>query len=251
MTRRPKWYRPSVRKLGRWHQLMGLIAAVFVVLVSVTGILLNHTGEFALDRRYVQAQWMLDWYGIRAPDEMASYRAADHWVTQIGERVYFDEQEIPGHIGRLIGAVSLKGVIVVAADGHLLLLSDSGLLIERLGGQQGVPAGMKAVGVGARQQLLIRAAHGIYHSDKDLLTWRETPTGTADWAAPTEAPAALYETLRRQYRGRGLTVERLLLDLHSGRILGSAGTLMLDVAALLMILLAVTGMWIWAKRRKS
>ena len=57
--------------------------------------------------------------------------------------------------------------------------------------------------------------------------------------------------LQAAYRGYGLTLERVLLDLHSGRVLGSAGVLLVDAAAILFLLLAISGLWLWSRRRTS
>ena len=50
------------------------------------------------------------------------------------------------------------------------------------------------------------------------------------------------EVLEAAWRGRGLTVERLLLDLHSGRILGEAGPLLMDLVAVFLIVLSLSGL---------
>jgi uncharacterized iron-regulated membrane protein len=57
--------------------------------------------------------------------------------------------------------------------------------------------------------------------------------------------------LRSAWRGTGLSLERVLLDLHSGRILGEAGVWLVDAAALLFLLLAGSGVWLWGRRRAS
>ena len=49
------------------------------------------------------------------------------------------------------------------------------------------------------------------------------------------------ESLKSAWRGRGVTVERLLLDLHSGRIFSAAGPLLMDLVAVFLILLSVSG----------
>ncbi len=38
-----------------------------------------------------------------------------------------------------------------------------------------------------------------------------------------------------------MTIERLLLDLHSGRILGQTGRLLMDVIAVFLIVLSLSG----------
>ncbi|MFT5351416.1 MAG: hypothetical protein ACI9MF_002239 [Gammaproteobacteria bacterium] len=51
------------------------------------------------------------------------------------------------------------------------------------------------------------------------------------------------------YRGKGLSLERILLDLHSGRLLGNAGVFIVDLAALFFVFLALSGSWMWLRKR--
>jgi len=56
------------------------------------------------------------------------------------------------------------------------------------------------------------------------------------------------EALQVAWRGQGLTVERVLLDLHSGRILAAAGVWLMDVVAVCMIVLALSGLILSLRR---
>ena len=123
--------------------------------------------------------------------------------------------------GTLIGFVMLADFMVVAVEGELLLLTPGGRLIERLAGIHGVPAGMQAVGLDRAGRLVVRASHGDYIVDEDFLAWRDVGTAEAQWSVATALPEGLYRKLAALYRGSGLSMERLLLDLHSGRLLGA------------------------------
>jgi len=48
-----------------------------------------------------------------------------------------------------------------------------------------------------------------------------------------------------------LPMERIMLDLHSGRILGRAGVYIMDAAAIGFLVLAASGVWLWVRRRTS
>lgn len=243
-----------IKYLRRWHQRAGICAAVFAIVLALTGLLLNHTEGLALDSRYVRSEWLLDWYGIVPPGKLVSYPVGDHWVSQLGEHVYFDGQELAiDEPGRLLGAVVLAGNIAIAVEGQVLLLNGTGTVLEILGGAQGVPAGMRQIGV-KDNELVVRASHGDYSADKDLLQWRESQESghqglsvTVDWAKTSTPPMDLRAKLIEAYRGKGLTLERVLLDLHSGRIAGLPGVLVMDAAAIFMILLAISGVWMWIR----
>lgn len=240
-----------LRSLFVWHRYLGLTAALFVIVLALTGLLLNHTGELALDARHVRSPALLDWYGITAPEKMSGY-ALDHVsITEVGNRIYWNTTLIPQATPPLIGAVQLADLIVVGIQGQLLLFTPDGDLIERMGGAAGVPAGMHALGVTAAGELAIQAAHGFYRTDENLLEWHESAELEADWATPSSPAPSLKVALRQAYRGTGLPLERVLLDLHSGRILGAWGVYLMDGAALLFLVLAISGVWLWSRRRAS
>lgn len=51
--------------------------------------------------------------------------------------------------------------------------------------------------------------------------------------------------------GRWISAERIVLDVHSGRILGPAGPYLMDGAAIALLLLAASGIWGWARIRRK
>lgn len=240
-------------RLRRWHRRIGLVAAIFVVVFVITGVMLNHTERLGLADLRARSPVLLDWYGIQAPAEALSYRAGPHWVSELGEKIYVNGKAVATEHSGLLGAVLLEEVLVVALEGHVLLLDAAGGLLEVLGGAEGVPSGMSAIGAqdGA---LVVRAGHGDYRADKDLLRWEKAgATVTASWARPAATPGPLYAAMAAAYRGEGLTLERVLLDLHSGRIFGRYGPLMMDAVALALLVLVLSGIWVFghASQRRN
>ena len=47
----------------------------------------------------------------------------------------------------------------------------------------------------------------------------------------------------------GISIERLLQDLHSGRLFGIFGVILMDLASVALVLLALTGCWVWLRKR--
>lgn len=54
-----------------------------------------------------------------------------------------------------------------------------------------------------------------------------------------------------EYRGKGITLEKLLLDIHAGTIMGLSGKIMSDLVAVALLFLCGTGFYNWAKRNKK
>lgn len=235
--------------IHKWHRKVGITAVFFVMLLVVTGLLLNHTGKLDLQNIFVQNEKLLEWYHIQPKGQIKSFRVDQHWLTQIDSRLYFDRVELADHIKDLYGVVSISDGFVVALDGRLLILTHSGELVEGLSGSEGVPSGIKSIGLSSRADIVIKAAHGDYIADLDNTEWQEQEGLIVSWSVADEIPKKLSEQLLTLYRGKGLPLERVILDIHSGRILGQAGVLLVDFMAVLFLLLAMSGVWMWAKYR--
>ena len=239
----------KLKSLYVWHRYIGLVAALFVLVLSVTGIMLNHTERLQLDSRYVQSEALLDWYGIRSPESTISFRVDKHYVTLLGQRLYFNDHEIDGEYRGLTGAVALPGWIVVATDSSILLLTPEGELVEQLEGADGVPSGLRTLGMSPDNELVVDGSHAFYHPDARFVSWThwEGQLREVRWVMPAETPADLRARLERHYRGAVLPMERVMLDLHSGRILAMNGVWVMDAAAVLLILLSLSGCYMWLR----
>jgi len=237
--------------LWRWHRRVGLTCLVVFLSVSVTGVLLNHTSELALGKQKVSSEWLLTHYGFNLPT-ITSYPIRGHWLSDLGgDYLYLDSEQLAYCQGRLVGAVTLEQFSVVACERELLLLTPEGELVEHIGAVYGVPSPIDALGLCA-EQLCLRASGALYLADVQQLQWRELDEGVLVPSESDELPEALEGSLREHALGSGLDMERVLLDLHSGRIFGVYGVWLVDLAALGLILLVLSGFWMWyqqARRR--
>ena len=235
------------RLLWTWHRRIGIVAALLVLILSITGVALNHTEGLRLDQRYVTSAWLLDWYGIDLPDDGESFAVAAGRVSLLGDRLYFDDTPVDGLIDELVGAAQAGDMIVAVVDGDAILITPQGELVERLGAESGMPPGVTAVGTREDGRVVVRSGAGIYSADEQLLGWvlAEPADTPVRWSRPDPLPDGLRAALRQDYRGRILPLELILLDLQSGRLFGRWGILLLDGAAVLLIALAMTGGLLW------
>ena len=250
MTHHKRKRRFKHKSLYVWHRILGLWAAVFVLILSVTGIMLNHTERLQLDHTYVEQDWLLDWYGIKADIRVVHYRVGEHTLTQAGELLYFNRKPLLKDPARLVGAVRAGPVFFIALSDKALLLTGKGKLIEKMGASTGLPTGIMAAGHDQSGRLLIKTARGTFQADKALLKWRQKALTGISWSKPARLDPrqlASYEQLSRQ---RVLKWQQVMLDLHSGRLFGKTGVLIMDFSAILLILLAVSGFYLWLQGKK-
>lgn len=218
--------------------------------LSATGIALNNASAWGLDRSYVELAWLLRWYGIAAPEPSASFRVGGRWATLLGERLYFGDRLIASGVSELTGAVHAAGVVAISTEAELFLLTPEGALVERVEVSPQLPGRIDALGV-RDGRIVCRSGDRSFVADEDVLTL--TPdsrggAGTVSWSRTGSLPADALAAAQDAYLSRVLTFERLLADLHGGRLFTRLGPRIIDFAGVLLILLGVTGLMVWSRR---
>lgn len=237
------WWRRS-------HRWLGISTAIFLLLLSISGIAINHSDDWRLDEKYVGWNLLLDAYGIAVPPVTASFSDRGHRVTQLGSRLYFDGRDLQREADTLTGMVVSAALVVVVTGHDVLLLTRDGEFVQSIELGEQLPAGIVRVGR-AGERAVIESDGQYFRADGDVsafAAWPSPDPAGIEWAAPTALPADQLDALRLDYRGRGLTVERVLLDLHSGRVLPVVGKALLDIIGVALIVLSATGLFLWTRR---
>lgn len=230
---------------------MGVVSALFIILLSFSGLILHHGSLFDLDKQFINSSRLLSWYDIEVPDISIAYRAGQHGVQLIAESIYFDSVRLPGSFPDLKGLVATDFGFVAASASQLLLLTDRGEIIEVLGRVNRVPTGIRRIGSSHSAQLVLQTNVGLFDADLELLRWTQSLSveSQLDWSESSPPELELRSQVQSDYAASLISWERLLLDIHSGRVLGSLGIVLVDLMALLFMLMAASGVWVWTRRR--
>lgn len=236
----------ALKSLLLWHRRIGIVATLFVIISVVTGILLNHVSDLALDKVTVTSPWLLDHYGLAANAAPVGIDLGDRGVSWVEGTVYVaDGTGEP--LETLIGAAAGRGFVVVAGSDQILLLTPGGELVEAIDSHL-LPGPILALGLTVGGNVAVRTNRGTFVSDTAFVGWTEARDTPIAWSTVQELPEAERETVLERFRGKGLPLDRVLLDIHSGHILGFWGALIMDVAAVLFLVLAITGMIVTLRR---
>ena len=240
---------PTQRKrtIFHWHRQLGLIVSILVIVLSISGILLNHTEKLKLDSNHIQSDFLLKWYGIKKPI-ITSYQVENNWISHAEDNLYFNKILIENEIHQITGAVTTKNFIAVSTQNELILLTTDGEKIERLDATTGVPKNIQSLGLSNRNALILKTSKSLFKANEDVTEWTKSQIKNIVWSSSSSLPPKLETTLNTLFRGKGLTNERVLLDLHSGRIFGKAGPMIMDISAVILLILSFTGVWMYVKR---
>ncbi len=236
------------RTMRKLHRSLGIAIAFFVLLFSITGILLNHTTDLKLDQRYLTWNWILAHYGIAdiQPDNV--YLLEQKVISQFGQQIFVDSTPVMQEQLDLLGGINLGDMMVMATRDALILFTSEGEFVERMSNSVGVPPMIQNIGL-FHGQPVIQTREGLWRSDFMLEEWEKLSLDGVSWSVPQPMPDVVTDSLMTYFYGKGITYERLILDIHNGRILGDIGVWIIDLLAILMMILSLSGVVIWSKKR--
>ncbi len=233
-----------------WHRRFGLIISIVVIAWVITGISLNHTDSMDLARNYVSNTWILDMYAIKQPERIIHYKKGDDWFSEIDQQLFFNQTRLDILSGKLKGVVADQAGYVLLIGNTLVWLTQQGKVIEKFTKLDGVPEKLQSIGQSASGEIWIKNGVDLFLSSHEDAVWSKREfSDEIRWSQPMTGPEELHQKVIEQYRGRVLTLEQLLLDIHSGRVIGMSGVLLMDLISVMLLFLAFTGIWLWWARR--
>jgi uncharacterized iron-regulated membrane protein len=238
------------RFIRRWHARLGITAALFFMVLIVTGIALNHTERLSLAYTSIQSEALTRWYGLPAPQLLAVYEAEGEFIATPQVWLY-QGHRLPEGGGPVIGVVRTPDMLVVATAQTLSLFTPTGERIDSLRGTALPHTPISGLGRTANA-IVLKSPNGLF-SSVDGIAWQAITTEETVWArAQTPDPRTLAHANKQL--APSLPLERIVLDLHSGRFFGSYGPFLMDAAALVLLVLSLSGVWIqwrsWRQKRR-
>ena len=240
-----------------WHRRIGILSALFVVILSITGIILNRTVDWELDQKKVQWPALNQWYGLsNITTPPLSFKAGAEWITSLEKTLYLNAKPINTIEQPPTGAIALEDGIIITFKNELTLYSTEGDIFDQKNSED-LPGQIKALALHPADQtkLIIKTNQGSFTTTSELESWtpfetEKTTKQPVKWATPQSLPAPLKNKVFKAHASRGVPLSHVLLDVHSGRIFGTYGPYVMDAAAILLLLLTATGIYNWSKARR-
>ena len=233
--------------LRRWHGRFGITAALFFLLLATTGMALNHTVELQLAAYRFHAPWLTRWYGLKIDLPTQAFAEKGALLVAANGAWLLNDKVIAENIPQPLGMVESEGILYIATRENLYIYSTGGLLVEKVS-SAALPA-LPVLAIGAAQShVMLQTKSGVYESRAGLEWKTATPRGVR-WSHAV--PIASLEQARIAARlAPGISIETLLLDVHSGRIFGSYGPVIVDIVALILAVLSVSGVVVFFRSHR-
>ncbi len=228
--------------LLRWHRRIGLGVVLLVLMVTVTGLLIQLAHPLGWDRAAVRTGWLKSLYGIVTDPVTEGFYVGGHWYTRVGDELFRDDNAMSACTAPLHAVFQQDTDLLVLCGDSLSLFSGAGILLEQLP----APAVPEQVGV-SEGMLTMQAGEKRWRWVTDTAEW-EPLTLPAMPYRPQPLPQPLAESLSAAVPLPHITRERVLLDLHAGRLFGRIGEWLVTLSGLGLLWLSVTGAMAWWKR---
>ena len=233
------------RLLRRWHRQIGLLAASFFVFITLSGLLLNHGDTFELDSARLGTPWLMAWYGLKpvVPDQ--GFQQEGLLFSAQGDTWILDQRKLkPGH-GDPLGAVRTAGQLWIATSDEIDLFDADGRLVDKI--ERDLLPGTPIRRIGSRDgQLLAKIGSEVFVTTDGIAWARLASDARTTWSRRQPLTEAQRKALA-PFFAPSLPLQRIVADLHSGRIFGPYGVLLVDALAAALLLLAGSGLWMYFK----
>lgn len=240
----------------KWHRRIAVASALFVVILLVTGILLNHTEGLQLDSHFSQSSLLRKAYGLPATLDIQAVEIEQRIISQFQDTIYLNEQAIDVCPGDLVGGIALDNVVgierslLIACSSGLLWLDSNGEYLDFISVDTFNSASINALGTNASNQPVIDTGNRLSQISLDDLSSTNIESQDVSWSQLQAVDAATAKRLTDSYYREALSWEQIVLDMHSGRLFGGAfGVFLMDASAIILLLLVISGLYMWWVKR--
>ncbi len=235
-------------KLHKWHRRIGLFASSFIIFLVITGIVLQHSDDLGLPSKHLASSWLLKYYGIK-PNPITTYQLNNQTVSHAGNRIYLSGKPVAENIDDLFGAIQVDKQFIVATTDSIIVLAQDGTLLDEVTTLDGLVESPLGISKSNEGSPIIRGTSNYWISTNNLVDWSQYEGEHPKWVASGITLPALRQVIETHDMSQQISLERFLLDAHSGRVFGKYGIYVIDIAAILLLILSLTGIWLWAVRR--
>tara|TARA_B100001996_G_C18663391_1_gene593942 strand:+ start:711 stop:1319 length:609 start_codon:yes stop_codon:yes gene_type:complete len=195
------------------HRLLGITLVFFVVILSVTGTLLQHAEDFNIRQNYASSDTAKNFYNIK-PCVVYSISIEKRWVSICNNNLFFDDVRIANNISDLNSVYKKGNLYFVQYDGHKITINDNAEIIN------------------------MKHLEKTNLKEKKVLLKRNI------------IPDNLRKNVENESLSKTITYERIIVDIHTGRLFGNIGVTLVDLVTIGLLILSITGTISWLRHKK-
>lgn len=238
----------GIRLVRRWHSRIGLAALLFLLFLIASGLVLNHGDVFGLEAIEINNVWLMNWYGLKAAIPAQGYPVGDGFMAWDNDKWVLHGKVVAAKPANPVGAVEAGGIYFIATRNGLYLYGQDERLVDKIE-NRALPA-LPVTRLGTAGERVVLETPGGAFASRDGLDWQKLDASLVAWSDLRPLPPQEKQKLAQAFAPE-LPLQRILLDLHSGRIFGHYGPLFVDLLACTLLALGLSGLWMyWRATRR-
>jgi hypothetical protein len=253
---RAKTKRKLPRELYRWHRRIGASAALFVVWIVISGWLLNHSDSLKLAQQQIYSPALAHWYNLHYAVPTKIFNSKNHWLVNNDETLILDSKILSTQFSNVIGLTQSEQFIAIASNHEILLLDAQNQVVDKLN-ESSLPfkyitkIGSGCDGIAITDADADADDNNPIHtlSSQDGLEWQPC-SQPITWSTAKPINTDQLKQLEPQLVP-AISVEKIIIDLHTGRFFGRYGAFVVDVIGLCLMLLALSGLWLFLRNSRK
>ena len=234
-------------KLRKLHKYLGFTFSLFILHLTLTGILLTYPKTFNIEETYVSNFFILKKYNMDTHREVYELSNIEDEVVIIKNNIYINSKFVDKFNDDIINILYQK------KDKQIIILSKSTIGIyffEYTDGELEIndiislenTKKIKYLGLNLSDGMaFLKNDNEYYNLDKNyLLKLVDDKDKNIEWSNISIMDKKLAKYYLNIHQGRGVSLTRILTELHNGKFFGSIFTLILLFSSLRLIFLTLS-----------
>jgi len=233
------------------HTILGFLLLFPLIVWTITGVLLVHKSDFGLDKKNITSEWVMSQYGLSFDIEPQAWDAAGNAVIQWDGTVVVNGVVASEVDDKILDVAAVQQRYCIATKERVFLYGADGKFVEALEPGLSMPEGeVLALGISSGNRLVLKNADGNHQFSEDFFEFNRYEANKVRWGKSIEANDEQVASAKAAIIGEGMPLDRVILDVHSGNIFGLVGKILVDMFALGVLGLSVTGVAIYVRKKR-
>ena len=234
-------------KLRKLHKYLGFAFSLFILHLTVTGILLIYPRTFNIEQTYVSNFFILKKYNMDTHKDVYGLSNVEDEVVIIRNNIYVNSQFIDKFSDEIINVLYQK------KEKKIIILSKSVIgiyVFENIDGALEIKdiisientKKIKGLGQNLSDDIIFFKNDSEYYNleNKYLIKQANIKDKNIKWSNISKIDKKLAKYYLNIHQGKGVSLTRILTELHNGKFFGSIFTLILFFSSLSLIFLTLS-----------
>lgn len=240
--------------LWRWHRRIGINILFFLMIMSISGIALNHSDDLSLHTIRLPYALATTIYGQLDTGDLSKIDAGNQILYQQGKQLTLNTTALAQQCDEKIATLAnFEQLIWLPCGKNLLVFTPTGDFVEKV--YLSRLASRIALIQPCGSKLCLKSLKTWYSLDPistKLSPLEAEPQSTGKATSYIAQPLSSQELPKKiRLTPTEYNWGRLISDIHSGAIFGKIGRLFVDIIGIITIFLCLTGAYLWLGSRKT